>query len=381
MSLTAAAQKVFSTGSISTSSGAFGIVRQLNGRLVAGCGIGSDTFPFPNSGAWLYSEDNGASWHTLSSTDGVFGQTFIFPTNIKNNIIVTPTYNIPGGVPAIIRSTNSGASWSTVFGPVSSSGRGAFISGCQSYGNGNAVAWGELSGVGTDPPKIFGISTDEGATWSPVDSWDIGDKFDYCNALGIAEDGTWYAQYTKFGGINRTTNFARTDDFGTSWTTLGAPPGGSGTPPNFANAITCFDSHTLAMTGVLADPSRESPPGVWWSNDDGATLNLVSPGDIVNCPTTGTEVQGLEVKRLTRDACLLAFDQQTGTAGSPWRISLDQGQTYPIEITPTGSTWSTYQIPYGKIVVTLDGHILGWLWQSEDYSTAELSLWRITVDC
>ena len=379
MSITATAQKVLTVPNISLSSGAFGTVRQPSGRLVTAYGVGSDDFPYPNTGIWLYSDDSGLTWNSLSSTDGVPGQTFLFPTNVHAGVIVSPTYNLPAGTPKIIRSTNGGASWSTVFGPVSSSGRAAGINGCQSYGNGSVVAWGELSGVGTDPPKIFGTSTDGGATWTAHTSWDVGDKFDYCNALGIAEEGNWYAQYTKKGGINRTSNFARTTDFGSTWTTLGTPPGGTGTPTNYANAITCFDPTHLAMCGTITYASFVGPPGVWWSDDAGSTLNLVSSSDIVNCPTSGTTVQGLEVKRLTKDACILAFDQQTGSAGSPWRVSLDQGQTYPIEVTPSGSSWQVYQAPFGKMVVTLDGFILGWLWQSFDYTTADLSLWRITL--
>ena len=379
MAITATAQKILTVSNVSLSSGAFGTVRQPNNRLVTAYGVGDDNFPFPNTGVWQYSDDSGLTWHALSTTDGVPGQTFLFPTNVHNSIIVTPVYNLPAGKPSILRSDDGGATWTATFGPVTSSGRAAGINGCQSYDNGSVVAWGELSGVGTDPPKIFGTSTDEGATWTAHSSWDIGDKFDYCNALGVAENGTWYAQYTKFGGINRTTNFARTDDFGATWTTLGAPPGGTGTPPNYANAITCFDPAHLAMCGQLSDPSFSAPPGVWFSDDSGVTLNLVSASSIVNCPTSGTLVQGLEVKRLTKDACLLAFDQQTGAAGSPWRMSIDKGHTYPIEVTPSGSSWQTYQIPFGKLVVTLDGFILAWLWQSPDYSTADLSLWRITV--
>ena len=87
------------------------------------------------------------------------------------------------------------------------------------------------------------------------------------------------------------------------------------------------------------------------------------------------------MKRITQDAAILSVDQQNGTAGSPWRLSGDKGHTFPIVVTPEGSSWTTYQMPAGPMVITRKGAALAALWASSTYDTANLEIWRIQLSC
>jgi len=384
MALTATAARVMQLASVWLDSGAFGFVPQANGSYIAGLSEGSDTFPFTNVGRWYQSTNDGLTWSAKGQTVGIFGASVLFPTNVHENIVLAPVWDIPSGKAGIIRSTDFAQNWSFVFGllgPTPGSGRTVEVFGTQSWNRTQAIAWGQFDGSNVNPPFTYALSTNAGASWTPQVSWDIGDAQDKCNAMGIGSGGTVYAQYTKFTGVNRTSNFARSDNYGSTWTTLSAPPGGTSTPPNFGSAICCFDNTNLVLAGGIRTSPASSTPAVWWSDDAGASLNLVPAADIDDFPSGSFFTDSLEVKRLTRDACLLTIDQQNGSAGSPWRISLDKGHTYPITVTQGGSGPRTYQIPLGKIITTRTGAILAALWASDDYETADLELWRITVDC
>ena len=366
---------------ISTS---YGIVSQHDGSYVAGTSEGTFDFPPSATGRWYRSTNNGLTWSSIGTSEAFNALIAAFPTNIHSNIIVIGAEEPASQTALIQRSTNSGASWSTVYSATPAAtpnGRLPFIAGVQSFNKTHAIAWGQLDGDFSNPPMLYALSNNAGATFSPAASFDIGDGFDLATACGIAEDGTIFLQYTKNGGVNRTSNFARSDNGGSTWTTLGSPPGGDGTPPNVASAICCFSKTTLAMVGQLNLVPNESAPGVWWSDDAGASLNLLSASDIADWPSGDFVTRCDEIKRLTRDACILSLDQQNGTPGSPWRISIDQGHTYPIAVTFPSGSWKTYQSPAGKIVVTRTGKILAPLNQSDDFSSWSLAIYGITLHC
>lgn len=384
MALTATASKIQTLLAGNYNTGMFGVVAQADGSFLCGVTETDDDYPYPSTGTWYRSTDDGATWTQVGNSSGMFGQTFGFPSNVKPNVALTPASFASDNGIAIERSTNGGSSWSTVYSAspaATPNGRQVWLMGLQSYELTKAIAWGELDGDKTHSPYIYALSADAGASWTPQVSFDIGNFNDIANAVGIAEDGTWFMQYTKLGGSNRTSNFARTDNYGSTWTTLGAPPGGAGTPPNNAWAISCFDKSAFAMAGVVFPTPTSSSPGVWYSDDAGATLTRLSSGDIDNWPTGSFSTNCWEVKRLTRDACILAVDQQNGTAGSPWRISLDRGVTYPITVTPAGTSWQTYQIPFGKIAVTKTGRILAPCCRSNDYNNFDLDIFAIDITC
>lgn len=384
MSLTATARKTATLLTTGPSSGLYGTISQANGKYIAGVSESPDTFPPFSVSHWYVSNDQGRTWSATTTENGIYGEDQRFSCNVTDNILLAP-YAIPStNSEGIMRSTDGGNTFSSVFlaSPAGAPPSGApGIFGIQTFQRTHAIAWGLLDGNTTPPAKIYALSSDSGAHWTPVGAFDPGDQFDIANAVGVAELGTVFMQYTKFGGVNRTSNFARSDDFTSSWTVLSAPPGGTATPPNLATAITCFDPTHLAMCGVVFVTPAASTPGVWWSDDAGASLNRLSSSDIDDWPTGSGNEWCYEVKRLTRDACILAVSQENAGPGSPWRISLDQGHTYPISVTPDGTSWQLYQIPFGKIVTTRDGGILALLWQSEDYSTVELSAFRIEIHC
>lgn len=384
MALTAVANRVLQHNAISVSSGAYGVVAQRDGSYLFGITETSDNFPFPTSSSWYRSTDNGTTWAHVGDATGMLGQTYAFPTNQGDNVITAPWWDGPTNAVGIQRSLDGGVTWTDVFTAAiagSPNGRSVTVRGTQSYGQTKGIAWGELDGNKGNPPKIYGLTTNRGATWTVSSSPDIGNSDDIANACGIAEDGTIYLQYTKFGGAFRVPGFARSDDGGISWTVLTPPSGGAGSPPNFTIAICCFDKTHIVLAGAKGHSGGNAQPGIWWSDDAGVTLHILSSADVTNWPTTSGNVYSYEIKRLTRDACLLAFEQQTGSAGSPWRISTDQGHTFPVEVTAGVGGFETYQVPYGKAVMTRDGGILAPVWQSPDYNNATVALYKIALSC
>lgn len=384
MALTATATKLQTLLTTGPSSGNYGVISQADGSYVAGIADTSDTYPYPSTAYWFRSLNQGRSWSQISTTDGIYGEDQYFHCNVTQNIVLAPFIIPASNSMGITRSTDGGTHWTTVFSasPAGSPpSRLPFARGISTFQKTHAIAWGILSGDGTPPVPIYALSSDSGASWTPVPTFDSGDKDDTANACGIAENGTIYLQYTKLGGINRTSNFARSDDFASTWTTLGALPGGTGHPPNEATAITCFDANNIAIAGVAYHSGGSAAPGVWYSDDAGATLHQLAGSDIDDWPGSSGNDWCYEVKRLTREACILSLAQENAGPGSPWRISLDKGHTYPISVTPSGTSWQTYQIPFGKIVTARDGGILALLWQSNDYGTVELSAFRIEIVC
>ena len=273
MSLAGVATRVFQLSNLSLNSGSHGVISQADGSYLCGLAIGSDDYPYPQLSTWYRSVDDGLTWTSRGQTQGVGGQSWAQAANMFTNVALAPTYDLTSNEAAIYRSINGGASWSTVFGPIGPTpldGRQPEIYGVNSFGKTNAIAWGRLDGTRSNPPYIHALSSNAGVSWTPQLAWDEGNANDVCNAMGIAAEGRIFAQYTKFGGPDRVSAFARSDNGGVSWTTLTAPGGGAGTPPNSTFSIACLTQDDIILAGYLGATPAASHPGVWYSSDAGA---------------------------------------------------------------------------------------------------------------
>jgi hypothetical protein len=384
MSITCSATKVFDSGALYVNSGALGVVSQRDGSFCFGYQQGFPDFPPIATAHWLRSTDNGFTWAATGDTFGLNGQMGAFPTNIQPNVICSPYWIAANNESGILRSTNHGLTWTSVMldGPAPSpNGRAVFCYGVQSHDKTHAIAWGALDGNDDNPAKIYATSTDGGLTWTLRDAWDPAGPFDSCNSMGIAAGGLVWAQYMQGHTDPRVAKFARSEDYGLTWTVLSTMGSLASPPLPAAWAIAALDSQNIVMGGNNGAIPPDGAPGLWWSDDAGDTLHLVSPGDINDWPGGSGNNVVQEVKRLTNDACLVCFDNQNG--GSPvscWRISLDKGHTYEIVVDLPGPA-SAYQVPFGKVCVTHDGALLLPLWESDDYDEIHVNLYRAPITC
>lgn len=384
MAFTATATKVFTRTGMDFNSSTYGVIAQADGSYLAGSSQPSSSFPFPTSANWYRSTNNGLSWSFVQTTNGFFSQYFAFPCNVHANVALASSETPSNNGWDLMRSTDGGASWSDVFScapAASPNGRFVAIWGAQSYDRDKVIIWGELDGDENNAPALYALSTDAGASFTIQAPWDEGDFDDFADAFGIAADGFWWFAYTKFGGMNRESYLARSENYGATWGTPLRTRRSDGSNWVAGTAITAFDQQNILFAATNGLSPTSSVPGLWWSDDAGDSLTHVPAADVASWPSGSFYSTIREVKRLTRDSCIIAFDQQNGTPGSPWRISLDKGQTFPIVVNLSGGSFPDYVIPFGKICTTRDGKILAMLCESSDYVDFEHCIYRIEIDC
>lgn len=384
MAITSTITPLQTFGPFTMSAGAYGAVSQGDGSYLAGYSTTIGSSPSSATSHWLQSVDRGATWAARGSANGIFGQGQRFPSNCRSNILLYPAFDPSTSDAFIYRSVDGGATFSVAYQEgvaTSPNGRSVNIYGVQSYGRTNAIAWGELDGNNTNPPMIWGTSTDGGATWTPHASFDIGNFFDVGNAFGLAADGVWFLAYIKFGGSLRESYMGRTSNAGSTWTVAIRTRNTEGASFLNCEAIACIDAENILFGGHDTTSGSTSVPVLWWSDDACTTVNLVDASDVTNWPAGAFTTSTREVKRLTRDAAFWAFEMQNGASGCPYRISLDKGHTWPIEPTRSTGSWKNYTIPLGKTVVTRRGKILSMALESDDYVAGNVTIYGTEIHC
>ena len=260
MTPTALIQPVATFGPFSVNTGAYGIISQADGSYLAGVSHSADSFPFPTSSEWYRSTDNGATWSARGSYNGLHGQQGAFPTNIHENILVAHADQPANNSIEIYRSTDGAGTFGTVYSASvapSPNGRTVKIWGLQSYQRTKAIAWGELDGDNQNPAMLYAISTNAGASWTPVNTFDSGNQFDHATGFGLAAGGTFYMTYIKFGGQDRQSWLARSNNYGSSWTPLLRTRRSDNTGFVFISPISCFDSENFCCGGIQQSLARQ----------------------------------------------------------------------------------------------------------------------------
>ena len=202
------------------------------------------------------STDDGATWSSLISPPS--GQTIVTGIAVAPNGDLWLAGVLPNG---IYRSTDDGATWSSLISPPAG----------QTGVTGIDVALnGDLWLAGSSPDDIY-RSTDDGATWSSGGiSAPSGQTI--VTGIAVAPNGDLWLAGSSPDGIYRST------DDGATWSSLISPPSGQ-----------------TSVTGIAVAPNGDlwlagsSPDDIYRSTDDGATWS--SSG--ISAPSGQTVVRGI----------------------------------------------------------------------------------------
>jgi len=171
---------------------------------------GSDILPW----ACAVSHDNGDTWTSFSTTDGLSSNnvTCIEVDSVTKAIYVGHYFNIPG---SISRSTNGGVSWS-VLSPNDTDGV------CAIQARGGTVWAGSYFYDSYGGGEILFKSTNSGDSWEYFDSSDtpsIHNNSDIDDICMVSPSEVHCAFYTEFSANSSSGGYVYTTDGGASWNT------------------------------------------------------------------------------------------------------------------------------------------------------------------
>jgi len=384
MTITFNVTKVFAGPGDGFNQCGMGCYTQSDGSYLFGWGAVSTSAPYPITSLWYRSVDDGNTWTSTGGAEGPVGPSSAFACNLHANIICAPSYNFTGPAIGVYRSTNNAASWTNVLSIASAAtpnGRAPSCYSLAAYNRTKAIAAGQFDGNKNNPAHQTAVSTDSGASWTPQVGPDTSHADNYGESLGVAPNGHLWLGYAKRNGPLFDPHTASSINGGNTWSLNGGLPKPGGGTGGFTTAITALDENNIVICGGGGHSPPASLAWLWWSSDAGTTFNLVPSSDIAGWPSGAFYTYLWEVKRLTRDAVILAIDRQRGTPACPWNLSLDMGHTFPIQAVPTVGNFPNYGIPVGQIVTTRTGALLLPLWESATYATASICIWRGTITC
>ena len=183
-----------------------------------------------NQPAIYRTTNGGSSWSVAKSFTSTDYRIDLAVTGANSNYVYAIVANRGGGLSSIERSTNSGATFTSVY---SGGGSGTYLLGyyCDGSGSANTGQGGYDLCIAADPTNantlfIGGVntwkSTDGGASWNISNMWTAASSFNSCGAPVVHADkhclafqnGTSTLFEGNDGGIYKTT------DGGASWTYL-----------------------------------------------------------------------------------------------------------------------------------------------------------------
>jgi hypothetical protein len=337
------------------------------------------------------SRDNGLTWTVIhddtTTTNGYPGPILHWPGGIIAACycdaadFVSPSF---AGVVRIKRSTDNGASWSTVatFTP---GNLAAHINNLAYDGVTFTKSGGIIVGFFTQQSgsttKDYWRTTDKGATWSGPSRLNNNARahtytLSITNASGKVIAGQGSDTNAAFTTIVAPTVRTSTDH-GATWSNGGTIPNLNGNNANYEfGHFAAFDANTIIIGGSCGGITAGGNAPLWRTTDAGATWALVAASNINNFSPSNNFPIINAVCRLTENVGLLAYSPRQGSDPVPWRLTHDAGATFPISATATSTVNATQGSQSSAFCKTPDGHVLCWY-----TSTSGKELWRGTITC
>lgn len=345
------------------------------------CALGQETNP--PVARWFRSTDGGAAWTEVTSSMGGLHNNNSFGCHFPENVAVAPSAELDFATCGIVRSINHGGSWNTVFqrnGPVTPPFRTVVCKQIISYERTKGIAVGQF-GASAAGPWIHTITTaDAGATWQDGVS------------IFRQNNGTWGTIIANLGGgsfvamadtqtVDPDKNKVwKSTDHGATWAILSTLPVPSGT--NFLKpyAITILTDQIWLISGLHNPSAVANIPALYRTTDAGATWTRISSSVIANWPADGNPVTIGEVKRITRDAAIMAARSDAAGSIPPWWMSNDQGATWDQITISGGAAIPSFANGVGAIVTSQSGKIILPLFAAAG-GGAHLQIWTGEIEC
>lgn len=356
-----------------------GVIQQSNGSLLYGyCDDFNAAFT-----KWFRSTDNGATWSTVAQTnDGLHNR----PTRAANcpeNVAVYPANMSDFQGVNVYRSTNNGGNWSNVAGwawdnvnPF----RTVICGGVVSHSLTKFIATGQFLGSSSGPRNSLALSDDAGATWTLGDMLFDNLNASYGSAIAASAGGNIYCAGLLRPTFSYWPKIKISNDRGASWHDSGSLPMPANSTTVEIRAITCVDENVVCLAGFGNSTPFADEPYVWFSSDAGASFSRLATGDIAGWPSAAAPTECSEIRRITRDAVILGISNDVSGSSPPWRLSLDQGATYPITPNVVGGGIPTQAQSLGSIVVAPNGNVLLPLYARGGSSNVR-QVWLGTIEC
>lgn len=128
------------------------------------------------------------------------------------------------------------------------------------------------------------------------------------------------------------------------------------------------------------DQTGPQTPPIYYSADAGTNWTKLSTGDITDWAEGPFPGYGGDMHRMSKDGCLLGFGNPGNTFDIPYRLSLNQGVTYPIHTTVVSGTVPQFPGNAGQIVVARNGRIIAPVFGTTG-STVRHQIWTGEMIC
>jgi hypothetical protein len=211
------------------------------------------------------STDSGATWTTVSDFNLIAGQDAhanALTVDSSGNIYAAGNAIGASGVPHWIvrKSTDSGATWTTISDYNLVAGRGASATALSVDSVGNIYAAGYAADASYVTHWIVRKSTDSGATWTTVSDYNLAAGVSAtASALSIDSIGNIYAAGNAIDASSVSHWIVRkSSDSGATWTTIDDKPGLSAFTAT-ANAIVPCLTQRICVAGIIASDPTKAP--------------------------------------------------------------------------------------------------------------------------